>query len=568
MKFAKLLFYLILSLKLSAQSRYDIVIDEIMADPSPQTGLPNNEWVELKNVSATPVDLQGWRIGDASGQSGAMPSFILQPDSFVIVCTGSAVANLSVFGNVISVTSFPSLGNDGEMLFLKSSSGMVIHAVEYSSSWYGNEIKKDGGWTLEMVDTKNPCNGSNNWKASTDASGGTPGRKNSVDAVNMDNDPPKLINAFVIDNQTIHLVTDEPIDSLNGALTTNYTIDGGNSIISALPVAPLFTEIELKLNAVLSVNTAYTITVNNITDCKGNVISMDNTIKIALPSDAIADDLVINEILFNPKPDGYDYIELYNKSGKAIDASKIYIANRNSTGTISSAAQLSSLPFYIYPGDYIVITEDAASLQKSYLVKNPKQVLVISSLPSYPDDAGDVIITNMQGDIVDEVKYDKDWHFKLIDNDEGVSLERIDPAGPSQDASNWHSAASTAGYGTPTYINSQYKQTQAADATIEVSPKVFSPDNDGHDDIATIQYKVSEPGYVANITIFDAAGRPVRVLVNNGTMALNGYWNWDGLNDKRAKLPVGTYIIYTEIFNLQGKKKHFKNAVVLARRLN
>lgn len=355
---------------------------------------------------------------------------------------------------------------------------------------------------------------------------------------------------------------------MNGALTTNYTIDGGNSIISALPVAPLFTEIELKLNAVLSVNTAYTITVNNITDCKGNVISMDNTIKIALPSDAIADDLVINEILFNPKPDGYDYIELYNKSGKAIDASKIYIANRNSTGTISSAAQLSSLPFYIYPGDYIVITEDAASLQKSYLVKNPKQVLVISSLPSYPDDAGDVIITNMQGDIVDEVKYDKDWHFKLIDNDEGVSLERIDPAGPSQDASNWHSAASTAGYGTPTYINSQYKQTQAADATIEVSPKVFSPDNDGHDDIATIQYKVSEPGYVANITIFDAAGRPVRVLVNNGTMALNGYWNWDGLNDKRAKLPVGTYIIYTEIFNLQGKKKHFKNAVVLARRLN
>ena len=568
MKFAKLLFYLILSLKLSAQSRYDIVIDEIMADPSPQTGLPNNEWVELKNVSATPVDLQGWRIGDASGQSGAMPSFILQPDSFVIVCTGSAVANLSVFGNVISVTSFPSLGNDGEMLFLKSSSGMVIHAVEYSSSWYGNEIKKDGGWTLEMVDTKNPCNGSNNWKASTDASGGTPGRKNSVDAVNMDNDPPKLINAFVIDNQTIHLVTDEPIDSLNGALTTNYTIDGGNSIISALPVAPLFTEIELKLNAVLSVNTAYTITVNNIADCKGNVISMDNTIKIALPSDAIADDLVINEILFNPKPDGYDYIELYNKSGKAIDASKIYIANRNSTGTISSAAQLSSLPFYIYPGDYIVITEDAASLQKSYLVKNPKQVLVISSLPSYPDDAGDVIITNMQGDIVDEVKYDKDWHFKLIDNDEGVSLERIDPAGPSQDASNWHSAASTEGYGTPTYINSQYKQTQAADATIEVSPKVFSPDNDGHDDIATIQYKVSEPGYVANITIFDAAGRPVRVLVNNGTMALNGYWNWDGLNDKRAKLPVGTYIIYTEIFNLQGKKKHFKNAVVLARRLN
>lgn len=568
MKLAKLLLYLILSLKLSAQSRYDIVIDEIMADPSPQISLPNNEWVELKNVSALPVNLQGWRISDAAGQSGPMPSFILKPDSFVIVCTGSAVANLTVFGKTISVTSFPSLDNDGEVLFLKSPSGAVIHAVEYSSSWYANDIKKNGGWTLEMIDTKNPCSGANNWKASTDASGGTPGKKNSIDAVNTDNDPPKLINAFIVDNQTIRLVMDEPIDSLKGTAINNYTISGGNSIISAIPVSPLFMEIEIKLSTALTINTGYTIIANNITDCKDNIINADNTIKIAIPSAAAAGDLIINEILFNPRSNGYDYVELYNKSDKIIDASKVYIANRNSSGAISSAELLSVSPFYIYPGDYIVATEDAESLQRNYLVKNPKQVLVVSSMPSYPDDDGDVIITNSQGDILDEVKYDKDWHFKLIDNDEGVSLERIDPGDSSQKAGNWHSAASTAGYGTPTYINSQYKQAQTPNAVIEVMPKVFSPDNDGHDDIASIQYKVGEPGYVANITIFDAAGRPVRVLVNNGTMALSGYWNWDGLNDKGLKLPVGPYIIYTEIFNLQGKKKRFKNAVVLARRMN
>jgi len=155
----------------------------------------------------------------------------------------------------------------------------------------------------------------------------------------------------------------------------------------------------------------------------------------------------------------------------------------------------------------------------------------------------------------------------LIDNDEGVSLERIDPAGPSQDESNWHSAASTAGYATPTYKNSQYKLLNAINATIEVVPKVFSPDNDGHDDIATIQYAVTEPGYLANITIFDAAGRPVRNLVRNGTLGLKGYWNWDGLDDKGNKLPVGAYIIFTGIFNLQGKKDKFKNTVVLARKL-
>lgn len=568
MKLFNLLVFILLSINLFAQNRYDVVIDEIMADPTPQIGLPNNEWIELKNVSGTAINLQGWRIGDVSGQSGAMPKFTLQPDSFVIVCTGSAVAALSAFGKTISVTSFPSLDNDGEILFLKSPSGMIIHAVDYSSSWYGNDIKQQGGWTLEMIDTKSPCSGSNNWKASINANGGTPGKKNSVDAVNADLQPPKLVSAVVIDNATIDLMFDESIDSLSGSSIDNYNLDKGISIAAAVPVSPLFNKVELKLTSALTENIAYTIHTINITDCKGNVIANDNAAVFALPTDAVAGDLVINEILFNPHAGAYDYVEVYNKSEKIFDASKLYIANRNSGGSVSSAKQFSITTPYIFPGDYIVLTENADDLVLNYLVKNPKNVFVVSPLPSYPDDKGDVIVTNAQGEIIDEVKYSKDWHFKLIDNDEGVSLERIDPDKSSQDAANWHSAASTAGYGTPTYVNSQYNQIKLADATIEISPKIFSPDNDGHDDMATIQYKVNEPGYVANITIFDAAGRPVRVLVNNGTMALNGYWNWDGLNDKNEKLPIGTYIIYTEIFNLQGRKIHFKNAIVLARRLN
>jgi len=33
------------------------------------------------------------------------------------------------------------------------------------------------------------------------------------------------------------------------------------------------------------------------------------------------------------------------------------------------------------------------------------------------------------------------------------------------------------------------------------------------------------------------------------------------------KLAIGTYIVFTEIFNEQGKKDSFKNVVVLARKL-
>ncbi len=100
------------------QNRYDIVIDEIMADPSPQIGLPGNEWIELKNTTRQSINLQGWRIAQPTGQSGAMPDFNLPPDSFVIVCSNSAVAAMLVFGTTIPVTSFPSLDNDGDQIFL------------------------------------------------------------------------------------------------------------------------------------------------------------------------------------------------------------------------------------------------------------------------------------------------------------------------------------------------------------------------------------------------------------------------------------------------------------------
>jgi len=552
---------------LPAQNRYEVVVDEIMADPTPQVGLPNNEWIELKNTSTTPINLQNWRIGDLTGQSGPMPNFVLQPDSFVIVCNSGAVPAMSAFGTTISITSFPSLDNDGDQLFLRAANGRTIHALNYTSVWYGNEVKKDGGWSLEMIDTKSPCAGISNWKSSIDPSGATPGRKNSIDALNADQKSPELIRAYTTDNTTIVLVFDEPLDSLSGATLTNYTIDGGLGLAGATTLPPLFNQVQLKTSGLMLLNTVYTITASNVKDCKNNLIGTLNIARTGLPVDAAPGEWIINEILFNSRPNAYDYVEFYNTSNKIFDAAKLFIANRNSSGMVSSIKQLSVIPFYVFPGDYIVITEDPDNLSVNYLVKIPNNVIMLLSPPSFPDDEGTVIALNFQGNVIDEVHYKDDWHFKLIDDDEGVALERVDPADISQDAGNWHSAASTAGYGTPTYINSQYKQVGGITATIKVNPKVFSPDNDGRDDIATIQYELTEPGNVANIIIFDSAGRPVRNLVNNGTLALNGYWNWDGLDEKAGKLPVGTYIIFTEIFNLQGKKQRFKNVIVLARPL-
>ncbi len=548
-------------------NRYDIIIDEIMADPAPQIGLPANEWIELRNVSSAAINLSGWRITDATGQSGPMPVYILQPGGFVIVCATSAATAMGVYGPVITVTSFPSLDNSGDVISIKTAQDKTIHTVSYTDTWYQNELKKDGGWTLEMIDPKNPCSGFSNWKASNDLKGGTPGKINAVDAVNADVTPPQLLRAFATDSVNITLVFDESLDSSRAAIANNYTISNGIGTPQLVTVTtPVFDKVNLRLSTALQRNKVYTVTAASVTDCMGNAIISNNSVRVGLSELAGSSDIIINEILFNPKSNGTDYVEIYNRSNKIIDLKQTYIANRNSAGAIANIKQLSADNYLLFPQDFMVITEDPVIIKRDFITKNPDAFVTVASMPSFNDDEGYVLILNAQGAITDELHYSEKWHFKLISDPEGVALERLDYNAPTQQQDNWHSAATSAGYGTPTYKNSQLKTNDALKGTISITPEIISPDNDGRDDYATVTYNFPSAGYVANITVFDAAGRPVRYVQRNALCGISGNFVWDGLGEKSQPLPAGIYIIYSSIFNSAGKKKEFKHTIVVAKK--
>jgi hypothetical protein len=568
----RLLYWLLLlqPLCLPAQKagRFDVLITELFPDPSPAIGLPENEFIELKNVAARTINLRGWKLSDGTSAATINVNVELPPDSIVIICPNAAVASFTPFGRTVGVTSFPSLNNEGDIISLYSPEGSLVHSVAYNSQWYNNVVKEEGGWTLEMMDIHNPCNGAGNWKVSIHTSGGTPGRENSVVGNNPDNMPPALLRTYTPDSITIVAVFDEPLDSTGAANAGRYTLN--NNIghpIAAIPVAPLFNEVTLKLSQPLKVSTVYELSATAVTDCSGNVLGMLNKAKAGWPVSADTHTLAINELLFDPPSGGYDYIELYNYSNTVIDLKQLYIANRSAAGALSNSKQLSTVPRLWFPGEYIVVTEDSRWLQEHYNVKDPATVIVLAALPSMPDDKGTVVVLNQQGAVVEELQYDSKWHFALLSNKEGVALERISYREPSQNNNNWMSAAAAAGFGTPGYLNSQFRADLQANGTVFVTPSLFSPDNDGFDDLASVQYEVSEPGYVANITVFDAAGRQVRHLVRSATLAKQGIFRWDGLDDQQRKLPVGVYIVFTELFNLQGKTKKFRNTVTLIRHL-
>lgn len=551
-------------------NRFDVVITEIMADPTPVVGLPAYEYIEVRNRSTTIINLQGWRISDATGTATINAIYNLKPDSSVVLCGTTAAPFLAAFGPTIAVTSFPSLDNDGEMLSLRSPQNRTIHAVNYSINWHSNIIKKDGGWSLELKDINRPCLGAANWTSSVAPLGGTIGATNSVNNLMVADVLPSIDKAIATDNVTIVLQFAEPVDSTIAASITNYNIAPALTILQAIPQAPLFNTVLLKLAGPMQPNQVYTITVNNIKNCSGGNIAPNSVVQTGLTQAAILGDLIINEILFDPKPNGTDYVELYNKSNKLINAKELFIANRNGAA-VASQKLVSINDAIIFPNTYYVITEDKATMLRQFVVQNPIAVSEIPTMPTFSADKGVCVILNQAGTILDEIAYLDNWHFALLSNKKGVSLERINIGGITQNENNWFSAAVSTNNplsgGTPTYKNSQ-NYTQLSGNPIVINQKIFSPDGDGFDDICTINYTLQQTGLVGNIYIHDAQGRQVRHLVKNALLAQQGQFVWNGLSEQNLKLPLGQYIIVTELFNTTGYKKQYKNVVALARRGN
>ncbi|MFL5788914.1 MAG: lamin tail domain-containing protein [Flavisolibacter sp.] len=545
----------------SQVNQYEIVIDEIMVEPNPTVHLPDAEYIEIKNISGHDIDLYGCQLKTSYYSSVAFPSYFLHSDSFVIITSEQNASLLAPFGQTLGIRSFPPLTNNGTTVSLISSAGSIIHSISYTKDWYHNSSKSNGGWSLEMIDTQKPCIGMDNYAVSRNINGGTPGKKNSIDSILTGQSTFQLVRSYTTDSLTILLSFNSEVDPSQAIKPENYEIQNGPSVLSAT-VSAQSKWVTLKLSSPLEKKIIYTLTVNSLTNCTGNVLE-NNSVPTGIAEEPTLHDLVINEILFNPHPYAHDYVELYNRSNIIINAGKLSLANRNSSGAIASIHKLSGEPLFLYPQEYAVITTDKLSLEKEYLVKDPSRVLEVPSMPSYPDDSGTVILLNTQSLPIDEVSYSKSWQFSLISNPEGVALERLDPDKPSQNSTNWHSAASTAGYGTPGYKNSQYNPSEAFSATLTIAPKIFSPDNDGIDDFTSITYQIESIGYLANIYIFDANGRIIRRLVKNDLLGIKGKWTWDGQDEKHQKLPSGIYIIYAELFNLQGKKKIFKSTVTI-----
>lgn len=544
----------------------ELLITEIMADPrgsaQPLNPLPDAEYIEIYNRSNKILNLKNCKIEDeGSSKIISTNNLILNPNEYVLLCDAGQASNFQSFGRVIGIISFLSLTNGGERLTLKNAQDDLLFTVRYSDTWYGSTAKADGGWSLEMKDVNSPCLEKDNWASSTATRGGTPSASNSLKETLNDLTAPMLIRAEAIDANTVRLTFNEKMDKASLQNAT-YQINNNIAVQSTVVESPTFSRVLLTVSPSLQASTSYNITIGNAKDCNQNTMPSAQA-TFALPTTDAQGDVILNEILFNPRTGGVDFVELYNTSQKYINLKDWKLANIQD-GIIANQKSITTDALVLAPKSYLLLTSNPSLTLSQYPLSKTQNFQEMSDMPSYNDDEGTVILINATNTERERFFYKDDYHFPLLDDEEGVSLERISPTLPTNNRNSWYSASERVGFATPGYLNSQSQNQTAQDSEIQINPPIFTPDGDGQDDFANIQYKFSQGGKVMTAIIYDRQGRKIKTLAENQLLGTEeGVIVWDGTTQAQSLAPQGYYLIIIKVFDAQGTEKIYKKTVAV-----
>ena len=269
-------------------------------------------------------------------------------------------------------------------------------------------------------------------------------------------------------------------------------------------------------------------------------------------------DIIINELLPEPFIDGSEYIELYNRSEQELSLKDVCISTRKSDGSLNTRYPLEAYPQTLQAGDYLLLTKSIEGVENFYSLSASLNWLECK-LPVLSNTGSTVVLYRGEGEIIiDEVSYSPKWHAPTVKNKKGVALERKDPDKDSQNADNWTSAASSAGFGTPGLENSQYLNGETETDSEEIDDPIYQPTG-----TFQIPYRLNQSGYMARGWIFDLSGRKVALIADNTSLGTQGYLEWNGKGRDGSPVNTGIYIIYLELWHPGGNVIRKKQVLLI-----
>lgn len=533
----------------------ELLITEIMANPIADQVLPNAEYLEIYNPTNNIISLVDLHYSDSRDTVELGLNYV-KPNEYLILSPNSSSSQFQDYGRVMGISPWLNLNNTGDELSIFTLEGQLIHQVFYDDSWYKESFKKDeGGWSLEMIDTRNPCEGFSNWAASRDEIKGSPGAENSVKEDNRDSFGPELEKAFAPSETVIIAYFNEPINP-ERLRNDQFSIEPFISISEVDVISSRVIQIELEDS--MTLKTVYTLSANNLTDCAGNILNEENnSVIFSLVEEASQNDIVLNEILYDPRSRGVDFIELYNRSDKYINLNNWLVK-----GSTDQTVLFPNDNIVMAPEDILAITIDIAALLAQYPISAQEENIVLADLPSFPNEEGFVEIISSAGGLEESFNYSDDLHVTFLRSVDGVSLERISPEAAVDASDSWVSAASASGYATPGAMNSQLTSENTSFGAVEANPKTFAHNAPGRN-YTLINYEIEDAGNLATVKIFDVNGTLIKTLANNETLNTSGFYRWDGDDEQGRKVRTGYYLIYFELFSGNGNTQVIKERVAV-----
>lgn len=281
-------------------------------------------------------------------------------------------------------------------------------------------------------------------------------------------------------------------------------------------------------------------------DCEFSSPTRINSFNSLVPGSR--NDILINEIMYDPLTLSCEWIELYNNSGKYLSLNGWRVKAGTDYLNIFQDCR-----FYLQPGSYLVLADDSTLYNVFGYLQNTsdssRRVLFNSGL-SLANTGSVIAVYDALKNTIDSLTYSDKWHNNNLASTKGFSLERINISMPSTLQSNWSSSADALG-GTPGKRNSIYTLNNK-EASVSIIPNPFSPDGDGRDDFTIIKYKLKASTSQVRVKVFDVKGRIVRTLLNNQISGSESQIIFDGKDDLGEKLRTGIYVAFLEAVDDRG----------------
>ncbi len=516
------------------------VINEIMMNPRGDN-LPAREWLELYNPSDVAILLQNYTIS-YNNRNFQFPAMYLPAKQYLIV---TALQNEQAFlryGNVCGIEGWPTMSNAGATITLNHQELGTVDQVSYAANWYASTAKRQGGWSLERVNPEFACNPVQAWQESEAREGGTPGAQNSV--YRADAIPDMQIRQTIVQDQDLSFV-------LNVDIGNSLSIQQVQMPIGLPPISSWRTSrdtIHISFGQQLPEGVPYEVTIAG--QYCGRNLTLSQT--VFTETNLSYNDVVINEVLFNPNTGSPTFVEIYNRSSKIVNLQNWFLGNR----------LISNRQLLFPPNTYRVITTNPDLLQRDYPNAILRDVIVLPSLPAYANLQGIVTLFSPTA-LMDSLRYTAAMHQPFIRNARGVSLERISPDVPTNVGGNFISASTYSEGATPGYENSRFRAGTITKNNVFLAARTMYPNSTGEDRLLSIHYEFVQENTMVNLTIYDDKGRSINRLIRNQGVGYTGRFTWDGKKENGEQAPSGVYLMWMETYHDSGQRQTFKESFLL-----